>query len=128
MAEKTFAVRTAPAGDYIPTGESKTKYEYDVRIKVVKIKHDFYYHESRDCAWLSGRQYRLRLRPDPVRQYTSGALSLANTINAPITKTILFLSGITNSEITPCGGYVTKLQGREAKILFDFREDLLPVL
>jgi hypothetical protein len=30
-----------------PTGETETKYEYDVRINVVKIRHEFYYYDLR---------------------------------------------------------------------------------
>ena len=30
---------------YIPTGDSETKYEFDVQIKVVRIKHEFYLYK-----------------------------------------------------------------------------------
>ena len=32
--------------DFSPTGESEVKYEYDVRIKLVKIRHEFYYYTT----------------------------------------------------------------------------------
>ncbi|MGN0240253.1 MAG: transposase, partial [Candidatus Weimeria sp.] len=52
------------------------------------------------------------------------ALSLINTVNAPINKAAMFLAGITGSELTPCEGYIAKLQKRSAKNLMQFREDL----
>ena len=36
----------------------------------------------------------------------------------------MFLAGITGSELTPCEGYIAKLQKRSAKKLTQFREDL----
>ena len=39
-------------------------------------------------------------------------------------KVAMFLSGITGGELTPCEGYISKLQGRAAKGLRKFREDL----
>jgi hypothetical protein len=43
-------------------------------------------------------------------------------------KTSIFLTGITGGELTPCEGYVAKLQVRAAKNLVQFREDLKLVL
>ena len=112
--------------DYFPTGESESKYEYDVRIKVVKVKHVFYYYECRDC----GTVFRSIIPPNlkEEAQYGSNlqalALSLMNTVNAPMNKVSMFLSGITNGELTPCEGYIAKLQARAAKGLLLFREDL----
>ena len=65
-------------------------------------------------------------------QYGSGlqalALSLTNTVNAAMNKTAMFLKGITASELTPCEGYISKLQSRAAKGLIQFREDLKSLL
>ena len=52
------------------------------------------------------------------------ALFLVNTVNAPMNKASMFLKGITGGELSPCDGYVAKLQGRAAKTLYKFREDL----
>ena len=38
--------------DYTPTGESEVKYEYDVRVKVVRVKHVFYEYRCDDCGTL----------------------------------------------------------------------------
>ncbi|MBO5071045.1 MAG: transposase [Roseburia sp.] len=116
--------------DCIPTGESEVKYEYDVRIKVVKIKHEFFYYECNNC----GTVFRSQIPPSLKEkvQYGSGlqafALSLTNTVNAAMNKASMFLAGITGGELTPCEGYIAKLQTRAAKGLRQFREDLKLVL
>ena len=109
-----------------PTGESEVKYEYDIRIKVVKVKHEFFYYECNNC----GSVFRSQIPPNLKEkvQYGSGlqafALSLTNTVNASMNKVSMFLSGITGGELTPCEGYVAKLQARAAKGLRKFREEL----
>lgn len=112
--------------DCTPTGESEIKYEYDVRIKVVKIRHEFFFYECNNC----GTVFRSQIPPNLKEkvQYGSGlqafALSLTNTVNASMNKVSMFLRGITGGELTPCEGYVAKLQTRAAKGLRQFREDL----
>ena len=112
--------------DCTPNGESEVKYEYDVRIKVVKIKHEFFYYECNNC----GTVFRSQIPPQlkEKAQYGSElqalALSLTNTVNASMNKVSMFLEGITGSELTPCEGYVAKLQTRAAKGLKQFRENL----
>ena len=112
--------------DCSPTGEAEVKYEYDVRIKVVKIKHQFFYYECNHC----GTVFRSQIPPHlkEKAQYGSElqaiALSLTNTVNASMNKVSMFLSGITDGELTPCDGYVAKLQSRAARGLRQFREDL----
>lgn len=112
--------------DCTPTGESEVKYEYDIRIKVVKIRHEFFYYECNNC----GTVFRSQIPPTlkEKAQYGSElqalALSLTNTVNASMNKVSMFLDGITGGELTPCEGYVAKLQVRAAKGLLQFREDL----
>lgn len=116
--------------DCAPTGESEVKYEYDVRIKVVKIKHEFFYYECNNC----GTVFRSQIPPSLKEkvQYGSGlqalALSLTNTVNAAMNKASMFLAGITGGGLTPCDGYIAKLQARAANRLRQFREDLKLVL
>ena len=114
------------AVDCTPTGEAEVKYEYDVRIKVVKLKHVFYYYECNGCGTVFRSQIPPNLKEEA--QYGSGlqalALSLTNTVNASMNKTAMFLSGMTGGRLTPCEGYVAKLQSRAAKGLRQFREDL----
>ena len=118
------------SADCTPTGESEVKYEYDIQIKVVKIKHEFFCYECNNC----GTVFRSQIPPNlkETAQYGSGlqafALSLTNTVNAAMNKAAMFLSGITGGDLTPCEGYVAKLQVRAAKGLLQFREDLKLVL
>jgi len=116
--------------DCVPTGESEVKFEYDVRIKVVKIKHEFFYYECSNC----GTVFRSQIPPNLKEkvQYGSGlqafALSLTNTVNAAMNKASMFLAGITGGELMPCEGYIAKLQARAANGLRQFRQDLKLVL
>ena len=52
------------------------------------------------------------------------ALSLMDTVNAPVNKAGMFLSGLTAGELTPCDGYISKLQNRAGQALVRFCEDL----
>lgn len=116
--------------DCTPTGETETKYEYDVRIDVVKIRHEFYCYECNHCGTVFRSQIPPQLKENV--QYGSNlqafALSLTNTVNAAMNKVSMFLSGITGGELTPCEGYVAKLQARAAEGLREFREDLKRIL
>lgn len=121
-----FSCPNCSGTNYIPTGESEIKYEFDVRVKVVKIKHEFFYYKCQDC----GTVFRSVIPPQLKEnaQYGSSlqalALSLVNTVNAPMNKTSMFLSGIADGELSPCDGYIAKLQSRAAKALLLFRDDL----
>ena len=116
--------------DCTPTGESEVKFEYDVRIKVVKIKHEFFYYECSNCGTVFRSQIPSNLKEKVP--YGSGlqafALSLTNTVNAAMNKASMFLSGITGGELMPCEGYIAKLQARAANGLRQFRQDLKLVL
>ena len=102
------------------------KYEYDVRIKVIRIRHEFFYYACNNCGTVFRSQIPPRLKEKV--QYGSGiqalALSLTNTVNAAMNKTSMFISGITGGELTPCDGYIAKLQARSAYGLRQFREEL----
>ena len=124
--EEGFCCPKCGSDSCSPTGESEAKYEYDVQVKVVKRKHVYHYYMCDDC----GTVYRSLISPHLKEdaQYGSGvtalALSLTNTVNASMNKVSMFLAGITNGELTPCEGYISKLQVRAAKQLPGFREDL----
>lgn len=121
---------TCGLSDCTPTGGMETKYEYDVRIKAAKIKHEFYYYECNNCGTVFRSQIppQLKEKAQYGSQLQALALSLTNTVNAAMNKVSMFLSGITGGELTPCEGYVAKLQTRAAKGLQKFREDLKLVL
>lgn len=117
-------------GSCVPTGEAEVKYEYDVEVKVKKIKHVFPYYRCPDCGAEFRPAYPPTLRGDV--QYGPGiqalALSLTNTVNAAMNKTAMFLCGMAGGELSPSDGYVAKLQARAAKGLGEFREDLKRLL
>lgn len=116
--------------DCTPTGESEIKYEYDVRVNVVKIRHEFFYYECNNCGTVFRSQIPPQLKENA--QYGSElqafALSLTNTVNASMNKVSMFLDGITGGKLTPCEGYVAKLQVRAANGLRRFRENLKALL
>jgi len=108
------------------TGEREAKHEIDVRINVAKIKHEYYIYECHGC----GEYYRTGIAPNLKAQCQYGtmtqaaALSLMNTVNAPINKVRAFLSGLTGGQIEPSEGYIAKLQLRAATALGAFMEGL----
>lgn len=112
--------------NFIPTGDCEVKYEYDIDIVVKKKKHVFYLYKCLDCDTVFRSRYPANLRGNV--QYGAGmqalVLSLTNTVNAAMNKTAMFMCGITGGELTPCEGYVAKLQKRAARNLLQFMEDL----
>ena len=112
--------------DLIYTGEYQDHFEYDVEVKVIKRRHRYYLYLCQQCGtWVKsgeGPDFRSQCQYGPNVQAI--ALSLMNTVNAPMNKVGLFLAGITDEEITPCDGYIAKLQLRAAKGLTQFYADL----
>ena len=93
---------------------------------VCKRRHRYYLYLCQQCGtWVKsgeGPDFRSQCQYGPNVQAI--ALSLMNTVNAPMNKVGLFLAGITDEEITPCDGYIAKLQLRAAKGLTQFYADL----
>ena len=119
------------SGDrFVPTGEREIKYEYDVEIVVKKIKHIFYYYECLDCGTVFTADYPIHLRGEVGYGSTiqALALTLTNNVNAAMNKNAMFLKGITDGSLTPCEGYIAKLQKRAAKNLLQFYSDLKKLL
>lgn len=54
----------------------------------------------------------------------AAALSLLDTVNAPVNKTGMFFAGMTAGEPAPCDGYISKLQNRAGQTLVQFCEEL----
>ena len=114
------------SNDLIYSGKYEDHFEYDVEVKVIKRRHRYYLYLCQLCGTLvksaEGPDFRSQC------QYGSNvqaiALSLMNTVNAPMNKAGLFLAGITGEEIAPCDGYIAKLQSRAAKGLTQFYADL----
>ena len=108
------------------TGKTISKDETDIEIRTVKRRH---YFDIRRCP-CCGKEVHVPI-PNNVKeenQYGTGvqatALSLMNSCNVPMNKTGQFISGITDGAVSPCDGYIAKLQKRAAKALIKFREDL----
>lgn len=115
---------------YVFTGKYEVKFEKDVELVTKTKKHVYYYYLCTKCGVL----FRSEIAPNLKEkvQYGNGvqalALSLMNTVNAPINKVVMFIEGITAGKLTPSEGYIAKLQERAAKNLKDFRKDLKAVL
>ena len=115
---------------YTETGEYEAKYEYDIEINVIKRRHEFLVY----CCLICDEEFRVPIDQKLKAQCQYGstlkatALSLMNTGNMPINKVALFIAGITGQTLTPCEGYIAKLQARHAYALLDFMEDLRMVL
>jgi hypothetical protein len=94
------------------TGEREAKYEIDIRVNVVKTRHEYYLYECPDC----GEHFRTGIAPNLRAQCQYGskiqaaALSLMDTANAPVNKVRAFLSGLTGGQVEPCEGYIAKLK------------------
>ena len=112
--------------DLIYSGEYEDHFEYDVVVKVIKRRHRYYLYLCQLCGAMvksaEGPDFRSQCQYGPNVQAI--ALSLMNTVNAPMNKVALFLAGITGKEISPCDGYIAKLQSRAAKGLAQFYSDL----
>lgn len=54
----------------------------------------------------------------------AAALSLLDTVNAPVNKTGMFFAGMTAGEPAPCDGYISKLQNRAGQTPVQFCEEL----
>ena len=106
--------------------EYEDHFEYDVAVKVIKRRHRYYLYLCQLCGTMvksaEGPDFRSQCQYGPNVQAI--ALSLMNTVNAPMNKVALFLAGITGEEISPCNGYIAKLQSRAAKGLKQFYADL----
>lgn len=125
-SEEDYFCPQCNGDSFVPTGESEVKYEYDVEIVVKKKKHIFYYYECLDCGTVFSASYPIHLRGDVGYGSTiqALALTLTNNVNAAMNKNAMFLSGITDGSLTPCEGYIAKLQKRAAKGLLQFYSDL----
>ena len=114
------------SNDLIYTGDYEDHFEYDVEVKVIKRRHRYFLYLCQFCGTTiisaEGPDFRSKCQYGPNVQAI--ALSLMNTVNAPMNKATLLLAGITNEEISPCDGYIAKLQSRVANGLMQFYADL----
>ncbi len=112
--------------EFIYTGESEKKYEYDVKITTIKREINYGKYKCKHC----GNLVRAAILPNNQTSSSYGsavqalALSLGNTVNAPLNKTAMIFSGITDGEICPSEAYISNLQKKAAKKLAPFMDDL----
>lgn len=114
------------SNDLVYSGEYEDHYEYDVEVKVIKKRHRYYLYLCLLCGTTvksaEGPDFRSQCQYGPGVQAL--ALSLMNTVNAPMNKAAMFLKGITGDAISPSEGFIAKLQPRAAKGLIQFYTDL----
>lgn len=116
--------------DYAFTGECEVKYEIDIKVDVIKRRHEYYIYECMGC----GERFRTGTAPQLKTECGYGptvqafVLSLMNTVDTPINKVNMLLSGLTAGQAAPCWGYIAKLQQRAYTALESFMSDLRVLL
>ena len=114
------------SNDLIYSGTFEDHFEYDVEVKVKKIRHRYYLYLCMFCGAIvksaEGPDFRSQCQYGPGMQAL--ALSLMNVVNASMNKVALFLKGISGDEFSPSDGFIAKLQQRAAKGLDHFYADL----
>ena len=114
------------SGELVYTGDYEEKYEIDVEVKVNKTLHKYWIYECSGC----GELVRTGIAPGHLGSCQYGAnvqataLSLMNTCNVPMNKVVAYLEGMTLGEISPCEGYIAKLNSRAARNLRPFMKDM----
>ncbi len=108
------------------TGKYEDRYEVDFQTRVIYRRHRYYLYECLACGEEvysgAGPAFWAKCQYGPNVQ--AFALSLMNTANAAMNKVPVILSGMTRGEISPCEGYMAKVQKRAAEKLIQFRESL----
>ena len=106
--------------------EIKERDELDFEIKIIKRRHKFYCYKCLDC----GKEIKATIPVElsAENQYGSNVKALGITlinhgfVSYNRTRKIIF--GLTNSNIDPCEGYLTKLQKKTSSLLKDFVFDV----
>lgn len=108
------------------TGNVIVKDEYEYRIIVEKIRHEFVEYQCACCGKIFCKEIPVHLKEE--NQYGSSiqatALGLMNIGNVPINKVQRIIEGLTIGEIDLSEGYISKLQRRASIKLEKFIEDL----
>lgn len=117
-------------GTLVDTGETESKDEFDVKVTVVKRRHNYHIYECADC----GARVRLQINNNlkEPNQYgatlQASALSLMVTANVAINKVCMLISGMTDGQMSPSEGFVCKLYQRAAKVLEGFMTELKRIM
>lgn len=108
------------------TGETISKDEFDIDVKVIKKRHLVNIYRCTCCGKLF-RQPISKMYKEK-NQYGSNlqafAISLMATGNVAMNKVRMIINGMTNGMMNPSEGYICKLYKRLAEKLVDFKNDL----
>ncbi len=108
------------------TGKIISKDVKDYYIITVNKRHDYIEYSCPDCGKLVHEEIPNHLKEECQygEQVKSLALTLTNIGNVPFNKTKRILSGLSMEEISPCEGYLAKLQKKASNNLSSFIEEL----
>lgn len=113
-------------GTLFDTGEIEYKDEFDVKVTVVKRRHNYHIYECADCGARVRCQIDTNLK-EP-NQYGShlqaAALSFMATGNVAINKVCMLINGMTGGQMDPSEGYICKLYQRASTELAEFMSGL----
>ncbi len=104
---------------------SVSKQELDYQVVVIKRINKFKNCKCKNCQYEFHAPIPNNLKEDIQYGTTlqSLAVCLTNDIYTPFNKTRQLIQGITNGEVNPSEGYLTKLQKRASNYLDSFIED-----
>lgn len=117
-------------GELTDTGETVSKDEFDVEIKVVKRRHEYHIYRCADCGAAVRMQIDARLKEK--NQYGSRvqalALSMMSTGNVALNKVRMLVGGMTGGLMQPSEGFLCKLYKRAAGNLEGFLKELKGIM
>ena len=106
--------------------EGKTKDQFDYEVVLVKKRHSYPVYQCTQCHKKSHSAIPNHLKEE--NQYgprvQAMALTFMNEGNVSINKAQSMIEGFTFGEIIPSEGFLAKLQGRAAKVLMPFSEEI----
>lgn len=113
-------------GDMVPTGNFKTKDEYEVTITTKKIRHVFNEMQCTQCGEKAMMEIPVNLKEENQYGYhvQALALTLMNEGFVSMRRTSEIISGLTNKEINLSDGYIAKIQKKLSKKLKPFHDEL----
>lgn len=113
-------------GELIDTGETISKDEFDVEIKVIKRRHEYRIYRCKGCGAAVRLQIDKHLKEK--NQYGSRvqalALSMMATGNVAVNKVRMLISGMTDGLMCLSEGFICKLYKRASENLQEFMADL----
>ncbi|MEG0794824.1 MAG: IS66 family transposase [Bacilli bacterium] len=126
-------IETCPNCDkhkLVKTGKIISKDVKDYKILTYYTRHDFIEYKCSCCGKLVHELIPNHLKEECQygSEIKSLALTLSNVGNVPFNKVKRIISGLSMEQITPCEGYLAKLQKVSAKKLDSFSNELRTAL